>query len=64
MLKYVIMQKQIKIPHSTYPLEASILAAGEFLAIDPAGEIWSVVTESPKFRITRAPSICLAGGIS
>lgn len=33
----------------THPLLARYLAAGLVLAMLPAGEIWSVVTESPKF---------------
>lgn len=33
---------------SSTPLEINHLAAAEVLAIFPAGEMWSVVTESPK----------------
>lgn len=36
----------------THPLAARKRAAGEFRAIDPAGEMWSVVTESPKLSNT------------
>ncbi len=36
----------------TYPLPARYLAAGLFLAMLPAGEMWSVVTESPRFSNT------------
>ena len=32
------------------PLEARYLAAGELRGIEPAGEMWSVVTLSPKWR--------------
>jgi len=32
------------------PLAYKYLAAGEFFEILPAGEIWSVVIESPKFN--------------
>src|SRR4051794_18185880 len=31
--------------------------AGESFLIDPAGEMWSVVTESPSLASTRAPSM-------
>ena len=47
-----------------YPFSARYLAAGEFLAIDPAGEMWSVVTESPRLRRTRASTIGLISGNS
>ena len=36
------------------PLLARYLAAGEFLGMEPAGEMWSVVTESPRLRRTWA----------
>ena len=36
------------------PLSVRYLAAGEFLAILPAGEMWSVVIESPKLQRTKA----------
>lgn len=36
------------------PLSVRYLAAGELLAILPAGEIWSVVIESPKLQRTYA----------
>lgn len=37
-----------------YPLSARYLAAGLFLAMLPAGEMWSVVTESPRLSRHRA----------
>lgn len=36
----------------THPLAARNRAAGEFRAIEPAGDMWSVVTESPKWSKT------------
>jgi len=50
-------KKRYKLSNVTYPLPARYLAAGLFLAILPAGEIWSVVTESPKFNNTHASFI-------
>jgi muramidase (phage lysozyme) len=41
----------------TYPLPPKYLAAGLFLAILPAGEIWSVVTESGRLSNTWASLI-------
>ena len=35
--------------------------AGEVRAIDPAGEMWSVVTLSPSMTSTRAPSMSAIG---
>ena len=37
------------------PCSISHLPAGEFSLIDPAGEMWSVVIESPKMPSARAP---------
>ena len=36
-------------------------AAGPFLGIEPAGEMWSVVTESPSTARTRAPAMSRSG---
>ena len=36
------------------PNDNKYLPAGEFLVIFPAGEMWSVVIESPKFANTNA----------
>ena len=47
-LETTMLLKKLKV--STNPLSARYLAAALFLAILPAGEIWSVVTESPKFN--------------
>jgi hypothetical protein len=38
------------------PCSARYLPAGESGRIEPAGEMWSVVTESPSLASTRAPS--------
>ncbi len=38
-------------------------AAGLSAGIMPAGEMWSVVTESPRTASTRAPRIGATGGI-
>merc|ERR1719206_1504185 len=44
------------------PLLARYLAAGEFLGMEPAGEMWSVVTESPRCSKAWADLIgCLTG---
>ena len=48
----------------THPLAARYLAAGLFLAILPAGEIWSVVTESPRKSSACASSMTTGGGSS
>src|SRR5262249_13828678 len=37
------------------PLAIRYCAAGDFCAIDPAGEMWSVVTLSPSHASTRTP---------
>jgi len=49
---------------ATNPLLARYLAAGLVLAILPAGEMWSVVTESPRLRRAYAFSTCLNPGAS
>jgi len=38
------------------PCSRRYRAAGPFLGMDPAGEMWSVVTESPSTASARAPS--------
>ena len=38
--------------------------AGDAGAIEPAGEMWSVVTESPRTARTRAPSMSPTGAAS
>jgi len=43
------------------PLSIKYLAAGEFFEILPAGEMWSVVIESPKFNKQYAPLISFIG---
>ena len=43
------------------PCSARYLPAGESALMFPAGEIWSVVTESPKIASTRAPEISTTG---
>ncbi|CFN64339.1 Uncharacterised protein [Bordetella pertussis] len=37
------------------PFSLSHLPAGEVSLMEPAGEMWSVVTESPKMPSARAP---------
>ena len=37
------------------------MPAGDQAAIEPAGEMWSVVTESPSQASTRAPSMSVTG---
>ncbi len=37
------------------------MPAGDQAAIEPAGEMWSVVTESPSQASTRAPAISVTG---
>ena len=44
------------------PLLIKYLAAGEFLEIFPAGEMWSVVIESPKLAKTKASLTSLIYG--
>ena len=47
----------------TYPLFVKYLAAALLLAMLPAGDMWSVVTESPRYSRTWAFSIgCRATG--
>lgn len=47
----------------TYPLFVKYLAAALLLAMLPAGDMWSVVTESPRYRRTCAFSMgCRATG--
>ena len=48
----------------SYPREARYLAAGEFLAMLPAGDMWSVVTLSPRKRRQAASLILVGGGRS
>ena len=48
----------------TDPREARYLAAQLLRAMLPAGEMWSVVTESPRFNKTAASWIALTVGIS
>src|SRR5215216_1638146 len=43
------------------PCSARYLPAGESALIEPAGEMWSVVTESPSFASTRAPAMSVTG---
>lgn len=45
----------------THSLLVRYRAAALALAMFPAGEIWSVVTESPKFNSTWADSMDLSG---
>ena len=43
------------------PLASRYLPAGESALIFPAGEMWSVVTESPRIASTRASEISVTG---
>ena len=43
------------------PLDTRYFAAGLVLAISPAGEMWSVVTESPNKARQRAPVTSVTG---
>src|SRR6187549_2566135 len=43
------------------PCSARYLPAGESALIELAGEMWSVVTESPSFARTRAPAMSVTG---
>ena len=43
------------------PCSARYLPAGPFVLMLPAGEMWSVVTESPSTASTRAPRISVTG---
>src|SRR5262245_46746235 len=43
------------------PCSVRYLPAGESGLMGPAGEMWSVVTESPSFASTRAPAMLLTG---
>ena len=43
------------------PLSIKYLPAGEAFAMLPAGEMWSVVTESPNTAIARAPRTSASG---
>lgn len=49
--------------YATHPLSDKYLAAGLTLEMLPAGEMWSVVTESPRFNKTYA-SLIGATGVS
>ena len=53
--------KVLKSTGST-PCSISHLPAGSFFGIAPAGEMWSVVTESPSTASTRAPTMSASGG--
>ena len=44
------------------PSDLSHTPAGDFSAIEPAGEIWSVVMESPNMPSTRAFAIAFTPG--
>ena len=43
------------------PCSFRYFAAGESFLIAPAGEMWSVVTESPSTASTRAPAMSSTG---
>jgi hypothetical protein len=43
------------------PCSCRYRPAGESFLIEPAGEMWSVVTESPSLASTRAPSMSVTG---
>ena len=43
------------------PCSRRYRAAGPFFGIEPAGEMWSVVTESPSTASTRAPVMSRSG---
>src|SRR5918998_2123350 len=51
---------ELKSPRCT-PCEVRYWPAGESGLIEPAGEMWSVVTESPSLASTRAPVMSLTG---
>src|SRR3954449_1801750 len=44
------------------PFSFNQIPAGDDSLIEPAGEMWSVVMESPKSAIARAPWIAAGGG--
>ena len=46
------------------PWSARYFPAGLSALIEPAGLMWSVVTESPSFARTRAPSMSSTGVVS
>ena len=46
------------------PRSCSHWPAGDHGAIEPAGEMWSVVTESPSTASARAPSMSATGAAS
>ena len=46
------------------PAPRRYLPAGDSGSIDPAGEMWSVVTDWPSLARTRAPEIALIGAAS
>ena len=50
--------------YQTYPLLPRYRAAGLVREMLPAGEMWSVVTESPKFNSTAAPEMLTRSGNS
>ena len=43
------------------PCSVRYRPAGESVLIAPAGEMWSVVTESPSLASTRAPAMSVTG---
>ena len=43
------------------PCSARYRPAGLSALIEPAGQMWSVVTESPSLASTRAPSMSVTG---
>src|SRR2546423_13964826 len=51
---------ELKSRRST-PCDARYRPAGESGLIAPAGEMWSVVTESPSLASTRAPAMSVTG---
>ena len=55
-----VRERQRERERVTNPLLERYLAAALFLAIDPAGEMWSVVTESPRFN--KAKAFSMVGG--
>ncbi len=46
------------------PLVCRYWPAGLSALIEPAGEMWSVVTESPSLASTRAPAMSATGVVS
>src|ERR1700709_2670930 len=52
--------RELKSARAT-PCAARYLPAGESALMEPAGEMWSVVTESPSLASTRAPVMSVTG---